>query len=76
MNLPDEYERKNRYLKKYGNSARRYTPSLSNGRWMFWALIADAGWLVNAIFLITYYAMYGMHAELPAFLAVHILELT
>lgn len=73
MKLPDEHERKCGLLKNYKNSATRYTPSLKNGQWVLMALVADAGWLLNLAFTITYFCLNGFHEEITTILIMNIL---
>lgn len=75
MNLPDESARKEGLLKNYRNNATRYTPSLKNGQWVFVALVADAGWLINLIFTIIYFCSNGFHADVSALLSINIFQL-
>lgn len=75
MKFSEEYDRKHKLLKNYKNKQPRYTPSLTNGQWMLFALIADAGWLTDLIFIVAYFITYGFHEEIPLFAAVNVLAL-
>lgn len=75
MKFPDEYNRKHVLLRTYTNKAARYTPSLTNGQWVFLGLIADMGWLLNLSFTVIYLVLNGFHAEIPALLTFNILDL-
>lgn len=75
MNLIEENERKNKLLKNYKNKADRYTPSLTNKQWLIFAFIADIGWLLNLIFVITYFSLYGIYSDIKVLYVYNVCEL-